>query len=1385
MTHNFNNMKKTKPFIIVACLLCSMIANAQMARMHTSESGLANSHTHDIYQDSKGFIWFSTENGLSRFDGIKFHTFNFDRNNPNSIASNVVRKVFEDSTGKLWVGTSAGLQVFDTEYNSFKKINLEDWSVPDSDQHIMDIEEISYGNSRKIVAGSSGHGIYIIDAETYAIEREMQNAMNRIHDSEYISGMFMDSKERLWISSDTGGLTVMDMKSGKNLTDIWGPGTIHMADDTFDSFIEDNRTGNIIIGTAENGIVIFDDSTGKIRKAKGRQIYDYRIITMIPNNIAPQESRQTFLVGIENHGIKLFDAEAEEIRDIHFPNVSYDTSKWKVHSLMEDRQGNIWAGAIQRGVLVIPKSMFGFENVSLDSEISYGDNSKCVTSVIEDSENGCMWIGTDGSGLYRIGRDGTRMNLSSENSALSNNSIMSVALDKRGKLWVATYLGGLYTYTKESGFRQFKDQKTLNTEKIYCIKYSPDDDIIYAGTHGNGFSMINAKEERVLKTWQDDSYKWVSSLYIDRAGLLWIGTYNGPLAYDNKVDKIIEYNLNEEKSIRVNAIYESKDGNIWIGTGEGLVCLKRSDKETKLYTVEDGLPSNSINDILEDDNGNLWISTLNGLSRFEMESGVFSNFYQHDGLQENEFNSKSAFKSADGRLYFGGIKGLTAFYPDKISVRSLEVPSLYLSNLTVMNSDVMYDPLKGDNILDKHISEATQITLPNDAKMFSLEFTVLEYTNPQKISYEYMMEGLDKCWHSTLPGSQTATYTNIPHGRYRLKIRAFYDGNPEKQAYKEIGIRILPPWYLSIWAWMAYCLIGVLSILAFFQQRKRKLDLKIQQEESEIKEMKLQMFTNISHEIRTPLTLVMNPLKKMRENETDRQQKDLYNLMYRNCLRILRLVNQLLDMRKVDNGQMKLHFLETDIIYFIKDIMQSFENLAVSRHIDFSMESKTEPVSLWIDQGNFDKIIFNILSNAFKHTPDKGEIKIKVSSPIINNNGILNSSIQKYIEFIIENSGSAIEERHLEKLFDRFYQADVRDARVGSGVGLHLTKMLVKLHHGEISAYNTTNGVAFRIRIPLGCSHLNAEEMTTPVKHKDLYTKNSSSTYDHSSTEDITYNASDIIDEDTGKHTKSKKSIILVDDDSEMRAYLKLELQSIYNIEVYANGKEAWGKITTSIPDAVITDLVMEKMDGAELCEKIKKNPGTNHIPVILLTSSTDEQSQQRCIESGADRFFTKPISLEILKSAIAGAISTRETIKNKYSREIDYGYGEITMSNADNELSTKVISIIRQNIDNSDFSVEELSKEVGMSRVHLNRKLKETMNISPSNLIRSIRLKQAAYLLINNKVNISEVAYKVGFSTHSYFSNSFHDFFGMTPKEFTAQYMNCTDEETLKKLFG
>lgn len=1374
-------MKPRLLFILLAALSCIIPARAQMARMYTSGSGLPNSQIHSIYQDSKGFIWISTENGLARFDGMDFSTFHFNRNSSNSIASDFVLKITEDKHGTYWVGTSAGLQTFDPAYNSFTKIDLKDQEAPLSDQHIADITQVCIGGEDKIIAATSGHGIYVLDPHSHEPDIEKQEIINSGLSFHFISKVYKDSNDRLWISGENEGITVIDLKSASVMEiDMSGIGE----NITVTSFAEDEKTGNIVIGSSSHGILIYEKEGGKIRKVRDANVAQNNVVSLLKNNIAPQYGEATFLAGVENKGIMLFDARTEKLSPLTLPHIPYDTSTWKVHCLIEDNQGNVWVGAYQTGVMVIPKSMYGFEYMPFGSGGYAGQaGAACVTSIAEDRENGHLWVGTDGLGLFRMNEEGETQHFSNMNSSLSNNSIMSIVQDKRGTLWIATYLGGLLSWTPQNGFRQFRDQASLNTIKTVSLEYSEEEDVLYVGTHGYGLSIISLPQEKVIRTFAEDDNKWISNMYIDKAGMLWVGTYNGPMCYDHRVKDLIRFEVDESLKIRVLSFCESSDGKMWIGTGEGLFSFDKPMEDITAYTKANGLPSNVINEIREGNDGNLWISTLNGLSRFNPSNGEFKNYYQYDGLQENEFHAGASCMGQDGKLYFGGIKGLTAFYPHIVDQRTHHVPPLYFSGLRVMNEPVSYDPESGnENILDKHITQAENITLPNDQNMFSLMFSVLEYTNPHKIVYDYKMEGFDVCWNHARGDSRAVTYTNLPAGRYTLKVKAYFEGEDDNFSSREINIRILPPWHRSWWAFIIYAIILILGVMGLIRWRKRGITQKREKEESEIKELKLKMFTNISHEIRTPLTLVMNPLKKMREAESDPKQKELYNLMYRNTLRILRLVNQLLDMRKVDSGQMQLHFLETDVVYFIRDIMKSFDNLAVTKNIRFSITPEIEVTNLWIDQGNFDKIIFNILSNAFKYTPDGGSISIHISSPL-GNYGILKGDIREFVEFVIENSGSSVDEKHLDKLFDRFYQTDVRNAKEGSGVGLHLAKMLVELHHGDIRAYNTENGMAFAVRIPVGHAHLTADEMTKPTNHKDLYTKSPADSFEHlNSREDVTYVPSEK-ESEKPKQVKSKRNIVLVDDDSEMRAYLKLELQSIYNIETCANGKEAWSKITTTRPDAVITDLRMDGMDGAELCEKVKKNPETNHIPVIILTSSSDENSQQRCIDSGADRYFTKPISLEILKSTIANAISTRDTIRNKYNKEVDYRLSETKMKDSDGLLVNKVIETIRQNMDNSDFTVEDLSREVGMSRVHLNRKLKEVMNVSPSSLIKSIRLKQAAFLLINNKVNISEVAYKVGFSTHSYFSNSFHDYFGMTPKEFVVKYMDCKDEETLNRL--
>ena len=1349
------------------CMLPFLTANAQLARFYTTENSLPNSRVNQIYQDSRGFVWISTENGLARFDGRDFLTFRFRRDKADALASDLVLTVFEDSRGTLWTGTSMGLQVFDPDSRSFQRVDLQDPAYPGSTQHISSIIEVKTGTgTSELWVATSQHGIYIIDPLTHSLKGARRALLNRNLPSPFVYTLFQDSRGWVWLAGETGGLSVVDSQTMQSQGITLDPQTF------IRDFEEDPATGNLLVATM-SGLYIYRAATHTLALSRDPEAQECQAYSLLFSKTLQRVGEKAFLVGTEANGLSVYDLEKDKLRRADIPSVSQDISRWKVHSLMEDNQGNIWIGAFQTGVLVVPRSMYGFEY----TRVQYGS----VSSIARNPGDGSLWVGTDGGGLMRIAPDGTRKVFNASNSGLTNNSVLALCFDKHGTLWIATYLDGIFSYTASGGFRHFADSQALGSPNVSCLAYDPAHDLLYAGTYGAGMSTISIPGEKVVRQISEDINKWVSALYIDRSGMIWMGTYNGPMCYNASIGKLISYNVGDTAvKARVYCFHEASDGRIWIGTGEGLSACDRNTGTVTVYSESDGLSSNVIDAILESGDGTLWISTSDGLNRLDPNTGVFSTYYAYDGLQGNEFSLGAAFKDTDGRLFFGGTNGITSFYPQVVNQKTHPVPPLYFSRLTVLNEEVEFDADKEDNILDKPITEASTITLPYKSNTFSLEFAVLEYTNPQRIRYACKMDHFDKDWRNVPAPTHTASYTNLPAGRYNLQVKAYFDGTPEEFSDTSIAIRILPPWYLTTGAIASYflALLALLALILYYLKRHRE---HLQEKEmSEIKELKLKMFTNISHEIRTPLTLLMSPLKQMREAEQDPHQKDLYNLMYRNSLRILRLVNQIMDMRKVDEGKMRLHFLETDIVYFIRDIMQSFDNMAVTRNINLSLNPAAEVMNLWIDQGNFDKIVFNLLSNAFKHTPDGGHIEIGISAPEKNHETLV-PEVASLVKMTITNSGSHIDTPDLEKVFERFFQSDVLDAKMGSGVGLSLTKMLVELHHGVITAANTEDGVCFTVTMPVGNAHLTAEEMSATSHHKDLYTKRTTPEDLVRSTEDIAFSPAA---EASDKIVKSRRNVVIVDDDSEIRDYLLAELRSLYNVKTFPGAQEAWADISATQPDVVVTDLVMSGMDGMELCRKIRHNPVTNHIPVIILTSSTDESSHLESIDSGADRFLSKPLSIDLLRSSIAQVISSRDTLRGKYSGGAKYDYDEVKVASAGTSLKDRVMEVVKRNLDNPEFGVDDLSREVGMSRVHLNRKLKETLGISPSSFIKSTRMKQAAYLLVHDKVNISEVAYRVGFSTPSYFSNSFRSYFGMAPKEFVAKYSDVTDRETLDKLF-
>ena len=1372
-----------KRFLLPAALLLGAFlpAAGQNARLYLPELGLPNSQVNRIYQDRTDYIWICTEGGLVRFDGLRFETYQHDRESANCLSSSSVIDMVEDGRGTKWIGTAAGLDILDSEYSSFTHFDLHRNPDTPVNPYIGRLLEVPAAGT--LIVGTGGAGVFVIDSETRQELPEKRETVNRTLHTDYIHTLFLDASGRLWILPGDSKPVVLDAITLEPANGLaWSP-ELQKAGDLLrvNDMAEDPVTGDILLGSTE-GLLLLKAGSGLIRKASGRRAATTVGASVIFDSQTASGEERLFLVGNEDGGLLHFDTETEEVRTALVSSIRQETGNWKATSSLRDSEGNLWLGLYQTGVLVAPKSRFGFSYMGFSTRGMPGENNTVVTSVYEDGQH--LWVATDGGGLFCRPVAGGRKRqaervFTRDNSALNNNAILTVTGDRYGTIWLGTYLGGLYYIEGGTALKSYPYADQVGTDRIRTLVYDPARDLLYVGTSGAGLSVIDAKTRKPVARQVDEDYRWISALHLDATGRLWVGSYNGPFCYDPSLDRIIPFSGTAGSDLppRIYDICSSADGSIWFGTEEGLFQWNEASRALRRYTQQDGLSNNVVRAILSADGGDMWVSTSSGLNRLSPRTGKITVFQSYDGLQGNEFRTGCAFKAPSGRLYFGGNGGLTSFSPLLVDSGGDRMPQVALARLTMLDQPVVYDPAKGsNNLIDKHISEATRIRIPRGVDMFSLEFSVPEYTNPQRLRFDYRLSGFESDWKTAPSLLRMATYTNVRPGRYRFEVKAYFDGSPEVYSERSVDLRVEAPWFLSGWAWAVYAaiLVGIiLLLLHFIRQRRRQAQEK---KEAELKELRLGLFTNLTHEIRTPLNLVMAPLGAIREAEEDPVRKDTYNLMYRNCLRINRIVNQLMDLRKIDAGQMQLFFRETDIVYFIRDIMQSFGKLAESKRIDFSLTSAHPEETLWIDQGNFDKIVYNILSNAFKHTPDGGRIRVDVSAPTPNR-GELQADVKEYVQVRIFNSGSRIEEAWISHVFDRFVQVNPHDANSGSGVGLNLTKMLVELHHGQISAENEDDGVVFRVLVPAGKDHLTEQELSYTSHHKDLYIK-SPSAQEH---EDQTFTQEEA---PADKAARARKSVVVVDDDDDTREYLRNLLRNRYNVTACADAKSAWDAVAETLPDAVVTDLVMPGESGSDLCARIRANDATRHIPVLILTGQNGVEEQQAASDSGADKFLSKPISVELLLSSIAQVISSREAVKEKFGVALNYDYTGIKMGSADDKLLHRIVESIQNHLDDPDYGVASLCEDVGISRVHLNRKLKAFGKDSPGVLIKTFRMKQAAYLLANNKVNVSEVAYRVGFSSHSYFSNAFREYFGMSPREFVTRIQENPDDASLKQMF-
>lgn len=1355
------------------------VMKAQTGKFYSTDKELSNSLINAVYQDRKGFIWIATENGLNKFDGTRFSIYRHNATDSTSLKNNYVRTLFEDSRGNFWIGCINGLQRYDRATDNFHELFI---SRKDGrkNPHITSIIERRNGD---LWIATSGQGAISLkknsNPASFHIETELTDRIG----SNYLNVIFEDSRQNLWIATEEKGLYRYSPES-KELKSYKAP--YHIAGDDVSAICEDAH-GQIFVGTLTKGLFrLSSRQEGNFEPVLYQNRMNLNIRTLII------DTRGKLIIGTDGEGVKEYQPQQDIIVDSEINASPFDFSKSKVHSLIEDKDHNLWLGIFQKGLILVPGISNKFDYYGYKSIHNNTIGSSCVMAIHTD-EQATIWIGTDNDGLYAINDQGKQLRHYTHQAGNPQSvpgTILCLYEDSNQELWLGSYFDGLARMNKQTGTCQDATsllQGNLNAgkPKVSCIIEDKNKNL-WVGTYGSGLYKINLPTQHVTyyestRNENDDwsinrlPNDWISYLLEDREGMIWIGTYKGLAVLNPQTDNFINYKKQNNllPGYVVYSLLESSNGEIWAGTSEGLVCLNKDRLTPVLFTTADGLPSDIICGLAEDEKKNIWISTHQGISKLNPPEKKFINYYAGDGLQGNEFTRTAVFKDKRGKIFFGGTNGVTAFYPQDITEIKKEM-NVLITGFHVANRPVKKGDKSGNNVItDTAVMDTEQFTLAYNENTFSIDFSVLEFSNPDRISYQYKIKELGDEWISTQPGTNRVTYSSLKPGKYTFSVQARDHNNFSN--IRTVTIAITPPWYQTWWAKVIWGCLGALLIYALtmyiLSRIRHRQEVMRQKHMEQINEAKLQFFINISHEIRTPMTLIISPLEKLLAEHSEKQP--VYLMIYRNAQRILRLINQLMDIRKLDKGQMHLKFRETDIVGFINDLMQTFNYQAQKKNITFTFEKELEgadSLKVWIDLNNFDKVLMNVLSNAFKYTHEGGNIEVSLKT---GHNDAYRGALKDYFEIDITDNGIGIDKNKIEQIFERFYQIDndMTQSNFGTGIGLHLSRSLVELHHGIIKAENREDGqgTRFIIRLPLGSNHLKAEELENPEETGSEPTISQLP-------KDSIYETEE--ENKTNEYRKPKAKtryrVLIVEDDEEIRRYIRSELDSDFRIYECTNGREGLETILKEKPDLVISDVMMPEMDGITLCRKIKQNININHIPIILLTAKSKAEDQIEGLEIGADAYIVKPFNTELLRTTISNLIANRERLRGKLvgEQQVEEKITKIEMKSNDEILMSKVMKTINDHLADPTLNVEMLAANVGMSRVHMHRKLKELTNQSARDFIRSIRLKQAANLLREKNLSVSEVAYATGFSNLSHFSNTFRDFYGISPSEYKEQQM-------------
>lgn len=1311
------------------------------------DQGLSGSSVRCICQDSVGYLWFGTLQGIDRFDGQSITTYRHEPGNPSSMVAAFVQTIYPDDQGTIWIGTSMGLEKFDptsgtfTHFIPFPQLTGSTWSNA--------IFTILRDRSGTLWVGT-GDGLNKFDPTTGTFTCLPPDTANPTYlGRNQVEAIFEDRTGSLWVGS-RNGLDKLDraanvfihywdnpaMRDG--FTEYWG-GPPHWI-----SSIHEDRSGTLWLGTM-SGLVRFDLRAGTFTRyhhdpGNPQSLSSERISSLC------EDTEGRLWVGTFDAGLNVYDKTSNSfLRYAHNDHDPGSLGNDWVSGICRERSGTLWISTFW-GANKLNRTRQMFTRYVHD-ERDPGSIPRGYPRLLNEDGNGNIWFGTEPTGLAKFEPTTGRFTRSSR-----GQGEYLLAKDRVDHLWVLGKGGGTQEYDSRGRVTDFRTTSGRPFRSRVMSIYEDREGRIWLAA-ADGLYLVDTLQNTV-STIISNTVPFMF-LFEDRFGMIWAGTNEGGLwCYDRLHHSVVRYisEVNNPSSLVDNSIQdirEDRTGTMWIATNGGLHKFDRASGTFSHFTVKDGLAYNHVSSLLVDGRGWLWLATHKGISSFEPGSRRFKNYDASDGLVANQSMAWGGYKAKNGEMYFPGPNGLTRFRPDSIRNNDF-VPPIVITTFRKFEQPF---PIK------------SEIRLPYTDNSLSFEFAALNYVSPQRNQYAYRMEGLDKDW--VYAGTRRyASYPHLEPGEYVFRVKGSNNDGLWNEEGVSIAITITPPFWRTWWAYATYFLITLGLLYGFRRYEMNRQQFKFNYElekvgSAKLKELdtlKTRFFANISHEFRTPLTLILGPIEKWRAKTAgDDLQKDL-SMMERNAHRLLRLINQLLDLSKIEAGGMKLQAAWGDIVPFIKGIAQSFQSSAGRRSIALRMEIEEEKIDGYFEYDKVEKILTNLLSNAFKFTGDGGEVMVRVrrargSSSVPEENG--------WIEISIADTGIGISQEELSRVFDRFYQVDSSQTRgqEGSGIGLALTKELVEAHHGTISVTSEVGkGSEFTVRLPAGKAQYTPEEIvdaaTTlqpPAGKEDVAS--------FAESENITR---EVVDDTS----QEKALVLIVEDNPDVRAYVKECLRSEYRILEARDGHEGMAYARESIPDLIISDVMMPKMDGNELCKTLKLDEKTSHVPVVLLTAKAGQENKIEGLETGADDFLVKPFDARELRVRVSNLIELRRKLRKRFSIGQVLKPGEIAVTSIDDAFLKKVIDIVERKLGEEDFSIEDFAYEVGMSRSQLHRKLTALTGLSPTEFLRYMRLHRAKELLTKNVGTVSEIAYTVGFSGVSYFTKCFREQFGVLPSE-------------------